>query len=222
MGLLLKISAEELVKSFATFDKTGNYSKDNPGGWGGPNPRIQDITSSILQIEGPLTGPSPNFDPQQAILNTPPGSNAYVNPPANGIVGQLQPLSAKINLTGNFPNKMDYGYEIIPPMIGTISTTKITSGKWTLLWTVSGVDIKGNAFSTQTMLIVVFIKDVTCCVDKQTQNLHRSSFEDHKHRAIIELGVLLYVACKAIKCGKYDDANNTIQYLNQNCICLTC
>lgn len=223
MALQLKISATEFIKSFAVFNKTGEYSKDNPGGFGGPNPRIEDITSSIIQIEGPMVPSSPNFDPQQAILNSPPGSNAYVPPPANGQpLGAINPLSANLQLVGNFPNKKNLGYEITPYVIGSGINTSITSGKWTIRWTVSGIDIRKNPFTCQTLLVVVFINNVTCCVSKQTDKLTVKSFDILKDKAIIQMGVLLRGARKSIECGKFDDADQTIRFLNQQCVCVTC
>lgn len=63
MALQIKLSTKEFKRSFAVFDETGDYSKDNPGGWGGPNPRRQDVDSSLLQIQGPQLPLAPNFDP---------------------------------------------------------------------------------------------------------------------------------------------------------------
>jgi hypothetical protein len=223
MALQIKLSTKEFKRSFAIFDETGDYSKDNPGGWGGPNPRRQDVDSSIVQIQGPQLPLAPNFDPQNAILNPAPGSQPYVIPQPNGLpVPTLTPLYANLQLVGNFPNLKHYGYEILPNMVGSVQNNKIISGLWTFQWIVNGITLQNTAFQSQRMLIDVFMNDVTCCVDKQTDKLNKHSFEDNKSRAIIELGVLLESACKSKKCGKYNEADETIRFLNGQCVCVTC
>ena len=107
-------------------------------------------------------------------------------------------------------------------MVGSVQNNKIISGLWTFQWIVNGITLQNTAFQSQRMLIDVFMNDVTCCVDKQTDKLNKHSFEDNKSRAIIELGVLLESACKSKKCGKYNEADETIRFLNGQCVCVTC
>ncbi len=53
MGLVTSISTSEQPKSFIIDDCTGEYKSTNPTGWGGLNPRIEDVTESYFEIITP-------------------------------------------------------------------------------------------------------------------------------------------------------------------------
>lgn len=53
MGLVTSISTNEQPKSFLINDCTGEYKSTNPTGWGGLNPRIEDVTESYFEIITP-------------------------------------------------------------------------------------------------------------------------------------------------------------------------
>ena len=53
MGLVTSISTSEQKQSFIIDDCTGEYKSTNPTGWGGLNPRIEDVTESYFEIIDP-------------------------------------------------------------------------------------------------------------------------------------------------------------------------
>lgn len=53
MALQINISAKEFKNSFAIYDCTGTYSSSNQGGWGGSNPKIENVTSATFEIYAP-------------------------------------------------------------------------------------------------------------------------------------------------------------------------
>jgi hypothetical protein len=56
MGLITKISAKEFSNSFAVYDCTGAYaSGSNTGGWGIPNPKIENVTEDYIEVYPPNT-----------------------------------------------------------------------------------------------------------------------------------------------------------------------
>lgn len=48
-----KITVDEQESSFLVFDCTGNFAGDNTGGYGGPNPRKDQVTKNILEVTKP-------------------------------------------------------------------------------------------------------------------------------------------------------------------------
>jgi hypothetical protein len=55
VSLRPKISAEERENTFVIYDCTGEFSGDNKGGYGGPNPLMSSVTAAKLEIEPPLS-----------------------------------------------------------------------------------------------------------------------------------------------------------------------
>jgi hypothetical protein len=57
MGLILKFTALEQPNSFILNDCTGKYTSSSPSGWGGLNPRIEDVLQSYFEITPPYLSP---------------------------------------------------------------------------------------------------------------------------------------------------------------------
>lgn len=211
-NLQLSISVEEQANSFFVYNCTGEYSvKDNPTGFGGPNPKITDITTSVITVT-----PAPN--PNAPFTLTPNQVDTIVITPT-------PPQSFPITVYPDFPNiDDDKGYEILPYMIGNANNV-IPSGKCRIQWDVSGIQAIGInkvPFTASTFLDVVFIKTVTCCVDKLQKQVNVANFKDIKSKSIIELGNLLDSAEDSIECGLLDQANGIIRLLTDQCSCPSC
>lgn len=220
MSLNLKFNVLEETNSLILIDCTGDYSNENKGGWGGPNPKRSDVTSSVMEIEGPWQALAPNFNPVNTVLSS--NQQNFVPPnPTGQPVGAIVPIIATLNLLDKFPNSKDYGYEIFPSMIPGLNGN-IKSGKYTFRWTVEGAYTSGIKFKRQTLWVGVFMNNVFCCVDKQLPKTDLYAFKDPKQRAFIEMSNFLDAACLAKKCGNYEKADEIIQYLNQQCVCTTC
>lgn len=126
----------------------------------------------------------------------------------------------KINTYPNFPKSVDE-FEILPYMID--GDTEIESGKWKFKQTVIFTDSKGKKTTSTAYEVVVFTKNVACCIDKMTAGkLKYDGLNDKKQILIRELSNLLEDVEKQIKCGLYDKANDTINYLKSQCECCGC
>lgn len=53
MSLQLKISATEQKNSIILYECTGNYSINNKGGYGLPNPKIEDVSEAYFEVKTP-------------------------------------------------------------------------------------------------------------------------------------------------------------------------
>lgn len=211
-NLQLSISVEEQANSFFVYNCTGEYHmKDNLGGFGGPNPKITDITTSIITVT-----PTPN--PNTPFTLTPNQVDTIVITPN-------PPQSFSITVYPDFPDDTDKGYEILPYMIGNANNI-IPSGKCRIQWDISGIQTIGVnkiPFTATTFLDVVFIKTVACCVDKLQKYVNVSNYKDKKSIIIIELENLLETAIYDInECGLLDQANGKIMLLQSQCVCPDC
>lgn len=212
-NLQLSISVEEQANSFFVYDCTGDFNqKDNIGGWGGTNPKITDITTSVI-----IVTPTPN--PNLPFVLTPNQVDTIVITPTT-------PQSYQVNVYPDFPNGTDntQGYEILPYMIDNANNI-IPSGKCRIQWDVTGIQTIGLnkvPFTASTFIDIVFIKTVTCCVDKLQKQVNVSNFKDKKSKTIIELNNLLTSAENSVECGLPEQANGIIVLLMDNCTCVNC
>jgi hypothetical protein len=193
MSLILKISTSELKNSFVVYDCTGNYSSDNQGGYGVYNPKIKDVEDAFLEIYTPAIPYSATAAPY------------------------------KIKVYSDMPNDKEFGFEIFPEMIGQhAANSGIESGKYTIRYTVSGKDKNGVSYTKSVMMSFVFIKNVSCCIDKLGKKVGKDAFKDDKQKKIIELENLLQSAQYHIDCDLLDSANDIIEYLKGQCKCCCC
>lgn len=211
MSLQLSISVEEQANSFFVYNCTGEYHmKDNLGGFGGPNPKITDITTSVITV---IPTPNPNIP-----FNLTPNQVDTI------VITPTPPQSYQINVYPDFPSTDDKGYETLPYMIGN-TTNVIPSGKCRIQLDITGtqtIGVNKIPFTSTTFLDVVFIKTVSCCVDKLQKQVNVTNFKDNKSKSIIELGNLLDSAEDSIECGLLDQANGIIRLLEDQCVCVNC
>jgi hypothetical protein len=141
----------------------------------------------------------------------------YVTPP------NLSPsvLPYSIDVTGNFPNTEGNGMEILPYQVGQ-ANNKLISGKYLIKLEVKGTDVKGVEYTTSAILSEIFIKSVSCCIDKLQKTVNRDAYKDKKQMGAIDLNLLLMSAEWAIGCKLQEQAVETIEFLNSQCTCVDC
>lgn len=125
----------------------------------------------------------------------------------------------EIDVSGGIPNKDGVPFEIFPNMIGQ---TEIDSGQYRFKL-VHDIQNKNGAISEKTGYFTdVFIKNISCCIDKSGPSLDKDLFKDPKQKLITELNLLLRGAQDQITAGFFDKANTTIDYLKLQCKCSNC
>lgn len=141
----------------------------------------------------------------------------YVTPP------NLSPgvLPYEIDVTDNFPNTDGAGMEILPYQVGQ-ANNQLQSGLYTIKLEVKGTNCKGIPYTTYTVLSKIFIRNVSCCIDKQQKNVNRDAWKDHKQMGIVDLNLMLMSAQWAIDCGLQEQAVETIEFLKSQCTCVDC
>lgn len=124
-----------------------------------------------------------------------------------------------INVFPDFPRLDDTGYEIDKLMVGPM-----VSGKWKIKYTISGTDT--TPYSVYTEKTFVLSKTAECCVEKflnATANVPVSMIATNAGRQkALELSVLLENALWAKECGQYDNAHDTLTYIQLQCKCASC
>lgn len=201
MSFQLSISVEEKTDSLLVFDC-------NKEEWGeGRNPRIEDITSSILEIITPT--------PDMPVI-VPSGNPLTQVPPQ-----PAQPQVFNLDVTGNFPNKEGDAYEVLPYMVGQ-GDNSLESGIWKVKLTVIGVDKFGKSFTKTASVTEVFVKKITCCVDKLGKHINANALNDKKQQLIIELNNLVESMCDSKDCGLTEQADGIIRLLKSQCECAGC
>lgn len=126
---------------------------------------------------------------------------------------------AEIDVTDDFPNENFLGLEILPYQVGL---QKIVSGKYKIKLEVTGVDSKGVTYVKHSTAIVVFSKDVKCCVDKLERIVNENAFKDEKQKKVIELNNLIESLDYNIDKELFDQAVSIIDYVSEQCICPGC
>jgi hypothetical protein len=107
-------------------------------------------------------------------------------------------------------------------MIGNNNNT-IPSGKTRIQLDITGfTGVNNTPFSATVFIDFVFIKTVTCCVDKLQKYVNVHNYKDKKSQTIKELNNLLVDAEYSIGCGLLDQANGIISLLNTQCTCPDC
>lgn len=141
----------------------------------------------------------------------------YVTPPNLSAGGA--PYS--IDVIGDFPNTIDHGLEILPYQIGQ-ANNQLLSGKYFIKLEVKGLDAKGVGYTTSAILSKIFIKNVSCYIDKMQKTVNRDAWKDNKQKAKIDLNLMLLSAQWAIDCGLQEQATEIIEFLNSQCTCVDC
>jgi hypothetical protein len=127
----------------------------------------------------------------------------------------------EIDITGALPNKEDIGFQVLPILIGQ-TNNEIESGKYKLRVV---YEVRTNIGNTQLYYgatVVVFVNNITCCIDKHGNDINENLFSDPKQKKIAELNLLLKGVNKQIDNGLYDKANETIDYMKLQCKCSEC
>lgn len=141
----------------------------------------------------------------------------YVSPP--NLNAGVQPYA--IDVTGIFPNVENKGFEILPYQVGQVNN-QLASGKYIINLVVVGTDNTGKEYTASAILLKIFIKNVTCCIDKLQKLVNKDAHKDKKQQAIIELNELLQAAIWATDCELTDQAIEIIDLLKSQCICIDC
>lgn len=125
----------------------------------------------------------------------------------------------EIDVTGGLPNKTEIGFEVFPNMMGQ---TEVDSGQYRFklvhdIQLKNGTVIKEIGYFTD-----VFIKNISCCIDKNSPNVDQNISTDPRQKLTIELNLLLGGVIAMIDRGFYEKANTTIDYLKLQCKCSSC
>lgn len=126
-----------------------------------------------------------------------------------------------IDVTGDFPNEEGLGMEILPNQVGQVNN-RLESGQYKIKLEVFGVDKKGVKYKKDALIVKIFIKDVTCCVDKLQKFVNKDTHKDKKQQAIIELNEMLESANYAVDCELNTQAVELIELLKSQCVCVDC
>lgn len=140
---------------------------------------------------------------------------------------EIQPPSVttdypyKIITTGDLPNDESIGLEIQPSEVGQ-KKDEMESGLWKFKFTVVFLLKSGSTVTKTAYLSEVLTKSLECCISEHTGKLDKNAFKDPKQRAAIELSTLFQDVLYQIDTGRYDHANETIEYLKSQCQCQGC
>lgn len=99
----------------------------------------------------------------------------------------------------------------------TLGLTEITSGIWDLTYNVFDDDLTAVYTASGKFL---FTAAIECCIDKKKRLLNVDDLGSQQSQKILELEVLLDKAKDAACCGKMDEAQRLIDYLDKQCKCL--
>jgi hypothetical protein len=126
-----------------------------------------------------------------------------------------------IDITGALPNKGDIGYEVLPAHIGQ-SNAELESGKYKIKTSYDVQTKTGGIINVEGFTTEVFVNNITCCIDKHSNEVNENLYKDPKQKKITELSLLLVGVNKQIENGLYDKANETIDYMKLQCKCSEC
>lgn len=126
-----------------------------------------------------------------------------------------------IDVTGNFPNNTDQGMEILPYQIGQ-ANNQLTSGKYLITLEVKGLDKSGVEYTTSTVLSKIFIRNVSCCLDKLQKTVNRDAWKNNKQKGAIDLNLMLMSVQWSINCDLQEQAVEMIEFLKSQCTCIDC
>lgn len=127
----------------------------------------------------------------------------------------------KVKVYPDMPNKENLGYEVLPYMIGQ-QKNELESGKYKIKFVESGIDKSGVPFEKSALFVIVFVNNITCCIDKLIPKIGPDPFKDERQKKIIELSNLLESVCQQIKNELYDKADENIEYMKGQCKCSGC
>jgi hypothetical protein len=126
-----------------------------------------------------------------------------------------------IDVFGSIPNDKGIAYEVLPVEIGQAGG-QLESGLYKLklvhkILTKSNQTIERTGYET-----VVFINNIACCIDGRTPNLDDKVASDEKQMLTADLNIMLEGVKIHIDKGLYEKANQTIDYMKQQCKCSGC
>ncbi len=127
-----------------------------------------------------------------------------------------------IDVTNSIPNSKDISYQVLPIQVGQNNNGTLESGlyKFKLLHRIKGPNstmVEKFGYASE-----VFIKNIECCIDKNVKTLNQNAYKESRQLKIIELSTILDGVKCQIEESLYDQANETIDYLKQQCKCSGC
>lgn len=125
----------------------------------------------------------------------------------------------KIDVTGSLPNDDGIAYEVVPVEIGQ---TELESGKYKMKLVHFIKDRFGVIKDRTGYGVEVFINNIACCVDSKMPGVDQNAATDPNQKLVIELNAMLVGVKAQISEGLYDKANQTIDYMKQQCKCSGC
>jgi len=128
----------------------------------------------------------------------------------------------RIDVTGALPNKEGIGFQVLPVLIGQ-TNSELESGKYKLKLVHDVQSSSSAAMMEKTGTTTeVFVNNITCCIDKHSNEINENLHKDPRQKKVIELNLLLEGVNKQIDAGFYDKANETIDYMKLQCKCSSC
>lgn len=154
-----------------------------------------------------------------------PGGFSGPNPTADKIVKSLLyamgPKDSKyreaIDVTGDLPNIENIPYEMLPEYF---NQTELISGKYSFKIVHTVALTNGTAQDFEGETIEVFTDNIKCCIDKL--GYPTGKLDTMEERKKTELNLLLDGVLDMVCKGYYNEAAETIEYLNGQCKCSGC
>ena len=210
MALVLKSTVTVLdgCYGFSFIDSTGDYSVDNPGGYGAPNIATTDVATSTISVYPPnSTIPYvfyfewDKFFPYNYTLAT-------LTKPDGTIVDILADVSSL-----SFPFSVGNEFEIKETYLDYEDNTSIIDGAWTINYEI--VDESENIYMTNSYQLTTC--GACCCIQKLFINLPDCGCDDGYFRTAQLADAYLKSAIYSANMGYMDRAQKNIDKANEIC-----
>jgi hypothetical protein len=210
MALVLKSTVTVLdgCYGFSFIDSTGDYSVDNPGGYGGPNIDAIDVATSTISVYPPnSTIPYvfyfewDKFFPYNYTLAT-------LTKPDGTIVDILADVSSL-----SFPFSVGNEFIIKGTYLDYESETSIIDGAWTINYEI--VDESENIYMTNSYQLITC--GACCCIQKLFINLPDCGCDDGYFRTAQLADAYLKSAIYSANMGFMERAQKNIDKANEIC-----
>jgi len=220
MALVLKstVTVIDGCYGFNFIDSTGDYSEENLGGYGSPNPELSDVLNCTIKVYPPnSTIPYVfYFEWDKFTFNY---TLATLTKPDGTVVDILADVSSLY-----FPFSVDNEFEIKETYLDYEDNTSIIDGAWTINYEIiveEGEDVE-ITYSTNSYQLTTC--GACCCIQKLFINLPDCGCDDGYFRTAQLADAYLNSAIYSANMGYMERAQKNIDKANEICSgnCKTC